>query len=234
MSPLRASTLALFAVLPMSACAVSCANLKGESTPELEDVVLTDGTRVGGTLHVRTLLVPEHATVYVLDDFTVHAEETVWIDGELVAIDRRLDDPTIDAADIEIVTQDFVMTGEIIGGKGRNHDHLPVAEGGGLRGGDGSSITIRSRRYAFRGTIRGGPGGTAGFGGKGGSGGDVVVVGNPPPGRLMRHGKELFGGALIGGLAGEAGTAHREVNNGTGGDGGDGGSAIFEAVDDGS
>ena len=219
---------ALLGLVGAAGCRATDAAETGREPPR--DLVLADGDCISGTVTVRSLEIPPGVTVHVDDDLDVHATGRVYIEGKLIAADRDPDDEKNDAPTIELETRgSLLITGEILGGHGRNNDHLPVPEGGGMPGGKGTSITISAGRFSILGVIRAGKGGSAGWGGKGGSGGDIYILGrsvNP---------WEIRGGATVhpergiyGGAAGRGGQAHRSVNSGTGGAGGDSGGAIFE------
>lgn len=183
------------------------------------ELVLDGRARIGGYLSAHTIRIPRGARVVVDADLQLVATDTLYVDGELVALDRTDRRAGADAPDLSLRAGVAILgRGSIGGGRGLSFD----ADGDpGADGGAGSSITLRAPKVWMTGVVRGGAGGQGGSGGRGGDGGDVLRIGDAPSaGEFPEY--DAPGGTWTGGDGGIGGRGCENFREG--GNGGDAGS----------
>lgn len=168
--------------------AVGCAAVLGacaseEPVPEPREnpgiFVTTNGDVLSGWMNVEVFRVPPGQRVMVDESFSVHASRYICIEGDMVMQDRSLEDPRTNAPDLRLASEEEILiTGRIIGGRGRSFGGVPPENCAGQPGGDGSSIYMAAPRYLMLGALVAGRGGRGGAGASGGDGGSIDVLGD--------------------------------------------------------
>lgn len=194
-----------------------------------DDLVLTDGMQLEGTIHCNDLLVPAGVRVGFADDLELLVHGDAVIEGVLEAAPRPAGSAASDAPNLLLSCQGQLYVGPIgilagaDGSDGMSSD-LAVAH---RTGGVGSNITLQAARFCVLGTVVTGSGGAGGIGHDGGRGGALTVIGEP---FVHPAAGGLTGPALL--RTGRGGHGGPGENAGPlsilPGDGGDGGPLTFK------
>tara|TARA_R110002126_G_scaffold64513_9_gene165193 strand:- start:7431 stop:8216 length:786 start_codon:yes stop_codon:yes gene_type:complete len=144
-------------------------------------VVLAGDARIEGLIRAKSIEIPAGATVYVTSDCVLHATEMLSIYGKIVCmdVDDRARLSSGDAPSLQLISdRTLTMRGVVLGGAGRDLRLTDPTTCAGLKGGNGTSVTLMAPDLGFFGYVRAGNGGGGGPSGEGGDGGNLTMVGD--------------------------------------------------------